>query len=380
MDISYFDNAATTFPKPEVVYATMDTFYRTCGVNVGRGQHKLAFTASSIVDETRKQLLNLFKANNKKVVFTPSATEALNLVLRGISLSKNSHVYVTPLEHNAVTRVLHYLGCQVHLLDIDTVTLQYDFNQIEKQFQLATPSAIVMSHASNVCGLVAPIEELCQLAKKYSAVTIIDMSQTAGLIDANLSSNIYDFAIFAGHKTLYGPFGIAGLIFNPSNKLEPLIYGGTGVDSANQDMPESLPERLEAGSPNILAISGLHAALNWIEETGIQNIYKKEQENCEKLLALLGNYRNVRILANNTNTERIGVISCVFENYSADSIGNILSNMNIAVRTGLHCSPYAHKFLGTFPSGTVRFSVSYFNHDNDFARLKDALDYIEING
>ena len=358
----------------------MDTFYRTCGVNVGRGQHKLAFTASSIVDETRKQLLNLFKANNKKVVFTPSATEALNLVLRGISLSENSHIYVTPLEHNAVTRVLHYLGCQVHLLDIDAVTLQYDFKQIEKQFESAKPSAIVMSHASNVCGLVAPIEELSTLAKKYSAFTIIDMSQTAGLIDVNLSSNIYDFAIFAGHKTLYGPFGIAGLIFNPSNKLEPLIYGGTGVDSATQDMPDSLPERLEAGSPNILAISGLNAALKWIEATGIQNIYKKEQENCEHLLTLLGKYRNIRILANNKGIERIGVISCVFENYSADSIGNILSNMNIAVRTGLHCSPYAHKFLGTFPSGTVRFSVSYFNNDNDFARLKEALEYIEING
>lgn len=380
MNISYFDNAATTFPKPEVVYTTMDKFYRSYGVNVGRGQHELAFRASDMVEKTRQKLLNLFHTNNKKIVFTPSATEALNLVLRGINLSKENHVYVTPLEHNAVTRVLHFLGCNIHILDVDTTTLQYDFKKIEKQFALAKPAAVVMSHASNVCGLVAPVKDISLLAKKYSALTIIDMSQTAGLIDLDLSSDIYDFAIFAGHKTLYGPFGIAGFIFNPLNKVEPLIYGGTGVDSANQDMPESLPERLEAGSPNILSISGLHAALQWIEETGIHNIYPKEQENCSKLLSLLNNYRNIRILANNPNIERIGVISCVFDNYSADSIGNILSNMNIAVRTGLHCSPYAHKFLGTFPSGTVRFSVSYFNNDKDFEKLKEALDYIEING
>ena len=204
------------------------------------------------------------------------------------------------------------------------------------------------------------------------------MCQTAGLIDIDLSSTDIDFAIFAGHKTLYSPLGVAGVVSNFDIKPKPLIYGGTGVDSANQSLPETIPERYEVASPNIAAIAGLYAALGWIQKIGIQKIYNKEQQNKEKLIEILNRFSNIKII-NTMKTESIGVVSCIFEGYSSDNIGQILSEQNIAVRTGLHCAPYAHQFLGTFPSGTVRFSVSYFNTDEDFEALREALEYIEIN-
>lgn len=380
--VAYFDNAATTFPKPEEVYQFTDQFYRNCGVNVGRGQHKMASRASKLVQETRTALLSVFHCPNKKVVFTPSATEAINLVLQGLPIADNYNIYISPFEHNAVTRVLNYLqsiyNINVIQLAVDKKTLKYDLEKINNQFAEKKPNWMIVSHASNVCGVVAPVHELSRMAKAHSAITLIDMSQTAGLIDTDLSNTDFDFAVFAGHKTLYSPLGIAGVISSFEIKPKPLIYGGTGIESANQTLPESVPERYEVASPNIAAIAGLHAALEWMQKLGVQEIYNKEQQNKEKLLSVLKEFSNIKII-DTSFTESIGVVSCVFEGYSSDNIGQILSEQNIAVRTGLHCAPYAHQFLDTFPSGTVRFSVSYFNTDEDFEALRNALDYIESN-
>ena len=379
---AYFDNAATTFPKPEEVYSFMDQFYRECGVNVGRGQHKLAAKASALVSDTRFNLLELFHCSNKKVVFTHTATEALNTILRGIQVEDGCTIYISPFEHNAVTRVLYQMQKNIHMeieqLSVVRDTIQYDLNGIKKQFETKAPSVVIVSHASNVCGVVAPIQQICTIAKQYHALTVIDMCQTAGLVDTNLSSNDIDFAVFAGHKTLYGPFGIAGFICAETAEFSPLLFGGTGVDSANQELPGSIPERYEVASPNIQAISGLYAALQWIKKTGIAEIFGQEQANHHKLLELLQKYDNVQIVAPD-EPNGIGVVSCVFDGYSSDNIGNVLSEQNIAVRTGLHCAPYAHRFLGTFPAGTVRFSVSYFNTDDDFEQLASALDFIAEN-
>lgn len=381
-NISYFDNAATTFPKPEVVYQYTDQFYRTCGVNVGRGQHRLASKAATLVQDTRGALLELFHCPAKKVVFTHTATEAINLVLRGLPIGNNFNIYVTPFEHNAVTRVLHHLqskySINIFQLTVNNKTFQYDLERIRNQFAENKPHWVVISHASNVCGVVAPIYELCNMAKEYDATTVIDMSQTAGLIDTDLGNSNIDFAIFAGHKTLYAPLGVAGVVSSFSIKPEPLIFGGTGVESANQSLPESIPERYEVASPNIAAIAGLYASLEWIKKTGIHEIYLKEQENREKILSVLNAHSNIKVIATQ-NAESIGVVSCLFDGYSSDNIGQILSKQNIAVRTGLHCAPYAHQFLGTFPGGTVRFSVSYFNTDDEFEALDAALEYIEEN-
>lgn len=379
-EIAYFDNAATTFPKPEEVYSFMDTFYRRCGVNVGRGQHKLASEASALMEETRELLLNLFHCQNKKVIFTSTATEAINIILQGIDIPQNACVYISPFEHNAVTRTLHYLQksktFEIKQLDVDKDTLTYNLNNINAQFEKQKPYCVIVSHASNVCGTIAPVEEIFTAAKKYNAITLVDMCQTAGLVDTDLSSDIFDYAVFEGHKTLYGPMGIGGFITSTAIKLPPLIYGGTGVESANQDMPNEVPVKYEAGSHNILAISGLNASLKWINFIGIGTIRAKEYENRNKLLEILNDYDNIKIIASDSS---IGVISCVFDGYSSDNIGQVLSDYNIVTRTGLHCSPEAHKFLGTFPAGTVRFSVGYFNSDDDFKKLREALDYIEEN-
>ena len=271
---TYFDNAATTFPKPEEVLEFMDSFYRECGVNVGRGQYKLASKASGLVEETRKLLLELNHCQNRQVVFTPSATEALNIILRGISIKDTANIYLTPFEHNAVTRVFHFLSntkkVNIHILSFDKDLSIYDIDGIKNQFNTSKPDVVVISHASNVCGMVAPIAEICALSKSYGAINVIDMCQTMGLTDTNLNNENIDYAVFAAHKTLYGSLGLGGFICKSDAILEPLLYGGTGIDSANQSMPKYLPSRFEVGSQNIVAIAGLNAALKWLMAKSIK--------------------------------------------------------------------------------------------------------------
>lgn len=379
-NFAYFDNAATTYPKPECVYQAMDSFNRSCGVSFGRGQHKLSSKANFIADETRQLLLQLFHCNNKKVVFTNTATEALNVILNGISIPKGANVYITPFEHNAVTRMLHHLQSKEEFniiqLKVNKNYFSYDLKKIEEQFSSDKPYAVIASHASNVIGAIAPITEIFSLAKKHNSITIADMCQTAGLIDTDISSSIYDYIVFAGHKTLYGPIGISGFIGSNLSELSPIIYGGTGIESANQDMPVTIPERFEAGTHNTVAIAGLNASLKWLLETGVENIRIKEQENHSKLCAILDKFENITYFK---PANSVGVVSCLFDGYSSDEIGQVLSDNNIAFRSGLHCAPYAHKFIGTFPAGTVRLSVSYYTTINDFNLLSNTLNFIKEN-
>lgn len=381
--VAYFDNSATTFPKPEEVYSFMDKFYRENGVNVGRGQHKLASKASFLVDETRKLLLEILHCKNKGVVFTSTATEGINLVLQGREWKENSTVYISPFEHNAVTRTLFHLkdrySLKIKRLAFNREKIEYDLEQIKADFKEENPNVVICSHSSNVFGIVTPVEKIVEESKKYGAFNFIDMCQTAGLIDLNVGNENIDAVVFAGHKTLYGPLGVSGVVMKKDIDLKPLIYGGTGVESANQNMPDIFPIKYEGGSHNILAISGLNASLKWLKNIGIENIYKKEKEIFNKLISLLKNYENIEIVGYREAKEQVGVVSCVFKGYAPDEIGQVLSDMDIAVRTGLHCSPYAHEFFGTFPAGTVRLSVSYFTTDDELDKLKVALDYIREN-
>ena len=378
-NIAYFDNAATTFPKPECVYMAMDSFSREIGVSIGRGQHKLSSKASHIADETRDLILSLFHCSNKKVVFTNTATEALNVILFGISLPSDCNIYMSPFEHNAVTRTLYHLAKlkKLSIVQLD-VNSDYSFNMesICKQFHTKPPACVVISHVSNVIGSVAPVVEILSEAKKYNAITVADMCQSAGLIDIDISSDIFDYVVFAGHKTMYGPLGISGFITKTPESLPPLIYGGTGIESANQDMPMDSYARFEAGSHNTVSIAGLNASLKWIINTGINQIYTMEQKNSSRLIDILSQYSNIHMFLPKQHT---GVVSCVFDNYTSDEIGQVLSENNVAVRSGLQCAPYAHKFINTFPAGTVRFSVSYFTSDRDFEQLDRTLRYIHDN-
>lgn len=380
--MAYFDNAATTYPKPECVYESMDTFYRECGGSAGRGNHSLSKSVGEVIAETRNNIKELLHCPAKQVVFTPTATIALNMIIQGIVKDGAKRIYISPFEHNAVTRTLHGLekeyGIKIEKLTV-TEDLKYDLDQIRYQFDSIKPDIVIISHASNTIGLIAPVEKICSLAKKYEALTVIDMAQTAGLVDLNVGLDIFDFAVFAGHKTLYGPTGISGFIMKPEVTLPSVLYGGTGFESANQDMPESIPERYEMGTLNTVGIAGLNASVKWILETGIDNLFEKEKNNREKLLKILEQYDFIHAVGLSPELEYVGIVSCRIDGISSDSAGGIFNEQGVAVRTGLHCAPVAHQFLNTFPAGTVRFSVNYFTGDEDFEQLRCALDYIEEN-
>ena len=380
--MAYFDNAATTYPKPEIVYASMDQFYRLNGANAGRGRYNLAQSANALIGETRALVQELLHCPAKQVVFTPTATIALNIIIQGLICKGAQAIYISPFEHNAVTRTLHHFEeagtISVHQLTVSH-DMKYDLDRIRYQFESEHPDLVIVSHASNVFGLIAPVTEICSLAKNFDATTVIDMAQTAGLVDCNLGLNVFDFAVFAGHKTLYGPTGISGFIMDPAIDLPPVIFGGTGFESANQNMPESLPERYEMGTMNTSGIAGLNAALKWGLDQGIEEIWEKEQEHRKKLIELLQEYWFIKIVGNYPGCNYVGIVSCLIEGISSDSAGEVFDRCGIAVRTGLQCAPLAHQFVGTHPAGTIRFSVGYFTSEDDFTELRQALDYIEEN-
>ena len=380
--MAYFDNAATTYPKPDSVYSFMDEFYRNSGGSAGRGNYSLASSAKGLIDETRKLLQELLHCPAKQVEFTPTATIALNIIIQGIIATGVKNVYISPFEHNAVTRTLHHfeeLGqIKVTQLSVSS-SLEYDLERIKYQFDAVRPDFLIMSHASNVIGLIAPAEEICTLAKNSGAITLVDMAQTAGLVDLNVGLEAIDFAVFAGHKTLLGPTGISGFIMNPAVNLPPVLFGGTGYDSANQNMPDSLPEKYEMGTLNIAGVAGLNAALKWIKDKGIDWIRQQEEINREKLLAILTEYDFLSVVGYNPECKYVGIVSCLMDGISSDSAGKIFSDRGISVRTGLQCAPKAHQFIGTYPAGTIRFSVNLMTTDADFEALRYALDDIEAN-
>ena len=380
--MAYFDNAATTFPKPETVYQSMDQFQRHTGGSFGRGNYEFSNSAKGMVDDTRKAIKQLLHCPAKQVVFEPSATISLNIIIQGIIQKGARNIYISPFEHNAVTRTLHHYKkrgqIKVEELTVDQ-KLNYDIQRIRFQFETTPPDLVIVSHASNVIGLVAPVEEVFSLAKEFHAITLLDMAQTAGLVDLDIGKEIIDFAVFAGHKTLLGPTGISGFVMKPGIELEPVFFGGTGFDSANQDMPTSLPERFEFGTMNTVGIAGLNASVKWILQQGVDALAAAEAENRNKLLTLLREYDYVSIIGDIDGRDYVGIVSCVIDDISSDIAGQLFSERNIAVRTGLHCAPNAHKFLKTFPAGTIRFSVNSFTTDEDFAVLREALEDINDN-
>ena len=379
--MAYFDNAATTFPKPDCVYSFMEKFYRTNGGSSGRGIYALANASKKMIDETRNLLGQLLHCGSKQVIFTPSATVALNMIIQGTIVGGAKNIYISPFEHNAVTRTLNHFERREKIFVTElcvTDELEFDFTKIREQFKHMPPDFVIVSQASNVIGLIAPVEKIFSMAKVYGATTLVDMAQTAGLVELNTGLETIDFAVFAGHKTLFAPTGIAGFVMNPSIQLEPVIFGGTGYDSANQDMPITLPERFEPGTLNVVGIAGLNAALRWIQSQTREKIFAAEEIRRQQLLELFAEYDFLRVVGNITDRNYVGIVSCLVEGLSSDVAGNIFSERGISVRAGLQCAPLAHKFLGTFPAGTVRFSVNCMTSDKDFVELRDVLEEIKF--
>ena len=250
------------------------------------------------------------------------------------------------------------------------------YEEIEEAFAAQPPRLVVMTHASNVCGAVVPVETVARMAKTYSATTVIDMSQTAGLLPLQLSSDLFDFAVFAGHKTLYGPFGIGGFFCKRGAKLSPVFFGGNGINSVEQRLPENIVQMEEIGSQNTYAIAGLKASTDWLLKQGLEAIRKIEMENRDRLLKCLRAAGFCSLVGESMECERIGVVSALFDGYSPDEGEMVLGRCGVAVRSGIQCAPYAHRFLGTLPAGTIRFSVSALTGDPEFDALERALDVI----
>lgn len=379
-ETAYFDNAATTFPKPSVVYDYADSFYRNSGGNIGRGGNALAVAAGEIAKAAKSNLKKLYDCPAGEVVFTASATDALNRILLGLNLAKDDVVYCTPFEHNAVTRPLFHLaettGIRIEILPFDDETFVPRYEEIEEAFVAQPPRLVVMTHASNVCGAVVPVETVARMAKAYGTTTVIDMSQTAGLLPLQLSSDLFDFAVFAGHKTLYGPFGIGGFICKRGARLRPVFFGGNGINSVEQRLPENIIQMEEIGSQNTYAIAGLKASTDWLLEQGLEAIREIEMENRDRLLDCLRAAGFCSLIGEGMECERIGVVSALFDGYSPDEGEMVLGRCGVAVRSGIQCAPYAHRFLGTLPAGTIRFSVSALTGDPEFDALERALDAI----
>lgn len=375
----YLDNAATTFPKPEVVYKVMDDYLRNSCVNVGRGLYKLAGESLDLIDETRKLLIDLVDGcASDNVIFTPSATIAINQVLRGLEWNYINNVYVTPFEHNAIMRTLHYLNKEhdfkINIIPFDNITFEMDSERLKVMFAKEKPDVIIMSQVSNVTGYILPVHECQILAKKYNPINVVDCAQSLGVVNASVKENLSetDFIIFAGHKSLYGPLGIGGFIqVGNKIKLKEVITGGTGSESTNLEMPESIPGKYEAGSYNVYAIVGLNAGIKWIHEKGIENIYQHKKELTDMLVDGLEEVEDIELYIPEDRAKHIGVLAFNVSSYTSDEVGKILSDeFDICVRTGHHCAPMIGSFLnGKAEEGTVRISLSFYSTEEEIEKI-----------
>lgn len=376
----YFDNAATTYPKPESVYDAVNECQRNFAVNAGRGTYKTARCASEVIRSVRVSLSKLLNTDNENnIILSSSATAAMNIVLNGLEYNANTTVYITPFEHNAVVRPLKRLadiyGFSVEIIPFDGKTQNLDADAMRNRFLIKHPDIVIANHISNVTGCVLPVDEIFNASKEYEAVNILDASQSLGLVPIDLSSQKTDFLIFAGHKNLYGSFGTGGFCYNSNVKLKPFFTGGTSSDSLNPDMPEQLPDFYEPSSHNIVSIAALNASLSWISGIGIKKIYAHKKELTSYAVKRLSKLSSVTLYLPNNSENHIAIISLTHSEYRPEELADILDNdFDIAVRSGYHCAPYIHKLIGTEDNGgTVRVSIGYFNTKDEIDSLIDAL-------
>ena len=383
MDKIYIDNASTSFPKPEVVPKAVFDYMTKVGANIGRGTYENAYSAEEIVFDTRENLVNLFNGGDcKNVVFTKNITESINVLLKGI-LKKGDHVICSSMEHNAVMRPLNQLT--EYGIEFDRVPCRSDGTLIVEEVEgLIKPNTrlIIMTAASNVCGTVMPYGKVGEIAHKHGVLFALDSAQAAGLLDIDMVRDNIDVLLFTGHKGLLGPQGIGGLIMSEevAKKITPLIVGGTGSISHTEETPDFLPDKMEAGTMNLPGIYGLHAGLSFIEKTGIDKIFEHELKLTKRFIEGINDINDkagevkLRLIGIPDERNRVGVISIqVVNKDQAEVAAELEGEYGIMTRVGLHCAPSAHKALGTFPEGAIRFSFGYFNTEEDCDKALSAL-------
>ena len=372
----YLDNAATTFPKPENVYCVMDKMNREGAVNAGRGAYFVAQEASRLIADTKMKLRNLVHLDTSTaVVFSSSITIAINQIVNGLTLKKNSVIYVSPYEHNAVARSVYNLSKRMKItvkeLPLND-SFEIDFERMKYEFAKDKPDALFCTHVSNVTGYILPVNEIFAESKKYGCINILDSAQSMGLIEIRADLLDVDIIAFTGHKTLYGPFGVGGFINVTGIEMDTFICGGTGSNSLELEMPNEKEARYEASSANIIAIAGLNEALKLLNQ---DDNYAHGKELTEYLVDRLSGCENVKMFLPADSTKHIGIVSLCIDGYSSDDVGYILDqDYDIAVRTGYHCAPYIHKYLKDEKvNGTVRIGLGQFNNRSDVDSLVNAI-------
>ena len=386
MNRIYLDQASTSFPKaPGVAQAMMD-YLTMNGVNVNRGCYSSAYSAEEVIYETRQLLAELFHFSKcKNVIFTPNVTTSLNFILKGF-LKPGDHILVSAMEHNAVMRPVVQLASSGN--SFDRIPCRTDGSMIlEKVEELIRPEtkAIVTLHASNVCGTRMPLDALGEICQRHQLYFVVDSAQTAGIVPINMDKMHIDALAFTGHKGLRGPQGTGGFLVSQelAEQMEPLISGGTGSVSHTEEIPDFMPDRFESGTPNLPGIYGLHEALLYLKTHSLQAINEKELSLTgyflEQLQALDDTGRHIRIIGKKDLTDRNAVVSIQTPEIDMSQVAWQLDNeYGVMTRVGLHCAPNAHKTLGTYPAGTIRFSFGPENTKNelDFAiqGLKKILD------
>ena len=364
----YLDNAATSWPKPPQVKEAMNRFIEEVGANPGRSGHSRSIEAARILYETREALSVLFHVkDSSRIVFTLNATESINLALKGI-LKPGDHVITSSMEHNSVMRPLRDLEKKGIVLTVvpcfEDGTL--DPSEVDKNIR-PTTRMIVLNHASNVTGRLLPIKEVGNIAKEHDLLFLVDAAQTAGAYPIDVEKDGIDLLAFTGHKSLYGPQGTGGLVIGErinEKEMAPLKQGGTGSRSEFEEQPDFLPDRLESGTPNGVGVAGLLAGVQFVLEKGVEQIRQKEMILIDKLITGLREVPQVRLYCPERREDRMATLSFNITHLSpSDSAFRIEREFGILCRSGLHCAPSAHRTIGTFPDGTVRFGLSVFNTD-----------------
>jgi len=377
----YFDNPATSWPKPPQVKEAMNRFMEEIGANPGRSGHSRSIDAARIVYETREALSVLFHVkDSSRIVFTLNATESINLALKGL-LKPGDHVITSSMEHNSVMRPLRDLekkGIELNIIPCSNEGM-LDPQEVERRIRSNT-RMVVLNHASNVTGTLLPIEEAGFITGRRGLLFLVDAAQTAGAYPIDVEKDGIDLLAFTGHKSLYGPQGTGGLAIGEGvneKEMSPLKQGGTGSRSEFEEQPDFLPDCFESGTPNGIGLAGLLAGVQFVLVKGVENIRQNEMNLIEKLIKGLKNISEVKLYGPELQEDRIATLSFNFTHLSpSNGALRLEKEFGILCRPGLHCAPSAHRTIGTFPEGTVRFGLSAFNTEAEVETAVQAISEI----
>lgn len=369
----YFDNAATTFPKPESVLDKMYEYQKKFCANPGRSAHKISIISAKVVLDARLKIAQLFGLKEPmNVIFTKNCTESLNIALLG-SIKQNEHIITTVMEHNSIVRVLEHLK---KTRNIDVTYLKPDINgqispeSIENAVTEKT-SMIALAHSNNLTGAVNDLNKIGEIAKKYKLLFLVDAAQSAGKIPIDVNAMNINYLCFPGHKSLFGPQGTGALCINTDKLPSPLTFGGTGSFSDMTGYIDMTPDRYETGTLNSPGICGLAAGIDFVSSIGIENIRKKEEALTKSLKDKLSSIDNINLYAENL-ASNCGIVSFNIKGCSSSQTAMKLNDYDVCIRGGLHCNPLGHRFLGTLEKGVCRASLSYFNTEaevTEFAKI-----------